>query len=89
MEVCGCNDNEKLNDIAILCCEFTAQCPSLSSEWMGAFAALCNAPVDYGYQVCTFFCRKATFEPKRYRKCFLLQNFIVVQKKAFGKKINF
>ena len=54
MEVCGCNDNEKLNDIAILCCEFTAQCPSLSSEWMGAFAALCNAPVDYGYQVCTF-----------------------------------
>ena len=55
MEVCGCNDNEKLNDIAILCCEFTAQCPSLSSEWMGAFAALCNAPVDYGYQVFTYF----------------------------------
>ena len=66
MEVCGCNDNEKLNDIAILCCEFTAQCPSLSSEWMGAFAALCNAPVDYGYQVCTFiFLNKlATVEPK-------------------------
>ena len=29
-----CNDNDKLNDIAILCCEFTAQCPSLSSEWL-------------------------------------------------------
>ena len=67
MEVCGCNDNEKLNDIAILCCEFTAQCPSLSSEWMGAFAALCNAPVDYGYQVCTFifvYHKKATLELK-------------------------
>ena len=36
-----CNDNEKLNDIAILCCEFTSQCQSLSSEWLGAIGALC------------------------------------------------
>merc|ERR1719433_345921 len=50
MEVCGCNDNDKLNDIAILCCEFTAQCPSLSSEWLGAFTALCNAGSMVAYQ---------------------------------------
>ena len=31
MEVCECNDTDKLNDIAILCCEFTAQCNSLSA----------------------------------------------------------
>ena len=41
MEVCECNDTDKLNDIAILCCEFTAQCNALSSEWLGALAALC------------------------------------------------
>ena len=51
MEVCGCNDNDKLNDIAILCCEFTAQCPSLSSEWLGAFAALCFAGSMTAYEV--------------------------------------
>ena len=41
MEVCECNDTDKLNDIAILCCEFTAQCNALSSEWLDALAALC------------------------------------------------
>ena len=61
MEVCGCNDNEKLNDIAILCCEFTAQCPSLSSEWMGAFSALCNAPGEHGYQVNSIYFKSNTF----------------------------
>ena len=55
MEVCGCNDNDKLNDIAILCCEFTAQCPSLSSEWLGAFAALCNAGSMTAYEVIYLF----------------------------------
>lgn len=50
MEVCGCNDNEKLNDIAILCCEFTAQCSSLSSEWLGALTALCYAGSSNAYQ---------------------------------------
>ncbi len=49
MEVCGCNDTEKLNEIAILCCEFTAQCPSLSSEWLGALTALCNAGSSNAY----------------------------------------
>ena len=41
MEVCECNDTDKLNDIAILCCEFTAQCNALSSEWLSALTALC------------------------------------------------
>ena len=40
-EVLKCNDIDKLNDIAILCCKFTAQCNALSSEWLGALAALC------------------------------------------------
>ncbi len=50
MEVSECNDIEKLNDIAVLCCEFTAQCSSLSSEWLGAFVALSNAGASGGYQ---------------------------------------
>ncbi len=49
MEVSECNDMEKLNDIAILCCEFTAQCNSLSTEWLGAFVALSNAGGANGY----------------------------------------
>ncbi|TRY73773.1 hypothetical protein TCAL_00950 [Tigriopus californicus] len=49
MEVCECTDQEKLNDIATLCCEFTSQCYSLSSEWLGAFAALCNSGNNTGY----------------------------------------
>ena len=48
MEVCECNDTDKLNDIAVLCCEFTAQCHTLSSQWLGALAALCNG-VDAAY----------------------------------------
>ena len=46
-----CNDNEKLNDIAILCCEFTAQCQSLSSEWLGALGGLCNSVLPDGSPV--------------------------------------
>lgn len=49
MEVCECNDNDKLNEIAILCCEFTSQCNSLSSEWLGAFAALSYPTGFNGY----------------------------------------
>eukprot|EP00095_Tigriopus_kingsejongensis_P004973 maker-scaffold96_size378025-snap-gene-2.33 protein:Tk04973 transcript:maker-scaffold96_size378025-snap-gene-2.33-mRNA-1 annotation:"mediator of rna polymerase ii transcription subunit 12" len=49
MEVCACTDQEKLNDIATLCCEFTSQCYSLSSEWLGAFAALCFSGSTNGY----------------------------------------
>ena len=53
MEVCECNDTDKLNDIAILCCEFTAQCNALSSEWLGALTAICYAgsPENYHYLV--------------------------------------
>ena len=43
IEVCECNDTDKLNDIAIMCCELTAQCPTLASEWLGALKALCQA----------------------------------------------
>ena len=49
IEVCESNDTDKLNDIAILCCEFTSQCNSLSAEWLGALTALCNAGGSNAY----------------------------------------
>lgn len=36
-------ENDKLNDISIMCAEFTAHCNALSSEWLGAFIALCGS----------------------------------------------
>lgn len=36
-------DNDKLNDISIICAEATAHCNLLSSEWLGAFIALCGS----------------------------------------------
>jgi len=34
-------DNDRLNDIALLCAELTAGCSALSSEWLGVLTALC------------------------------------------------
>lgn len=42
-------ENDKLNDIAIMCAELTACCNSLSSEWLGALGALCNTKNEFGY----------------------------------------
>lgn len=42
-------DNDKLNDIAIMCAELTACCNSLSAEWLGALGALCNTKNESGY----------------------------------------
>lgn len=36
-------DNDRLNDLSIMCAEFTAHCNALSSEWLGAFIALCGS----------------------------------------------
>lgn len=36
-------DNDRLNDISIMCAEFTAHCNALASEWLGAFIALCGS----------------------------------------------
>lgn len=36
-------DTDRLNDLAILCCELTAQCSTLSQEWLGALYSLCCA----------------------------------------------
>ncbi|XP_066254151.1 mediator of RNA polymerase II transcription subunit 12 isoform X3 [Euwallacea similis] len=36
------NDNERLNDLAILCAEITACCNSLASEWLAVLLGLCN-----------------------------------------------
>ena len=42
-------DNDRLNDLAILCCELTAQCSSLAPEWLGALYSLCCADeASYG-----------------------------------------
>lgn len=42
-------DNDKLNDIAIMCAEATACCNSLSAEFLGALGALCNTKNESGY----------------------------------------
>lgn len=36
-------DNDRLNDISIMCAEFNAHCNALSAEWLGAFIALCGS----------------------------------------------
>lgn len=36
-------DNDRLNDLSIMCAEFNAHCNSLSAEWLGAFIALCGS----------------------------------------------
>lgn len=42
-------DNDKLNDIAIMCAELTACCNSLSAEWLGALSSLCSTKNESGY----------------------------------------
>nr|CAD7411497.1 unnamed protein product [Timema cristinae] len=39
--VCSETDNDRLNDLAILCAELTACCNALSAEWLGVLMALC------------------------------------------------
>ncbi|KAJ8669737.1 hypothetical protein QAD02_000996 [Eretmocerus hayati] len=39
--VCSETDNDKLNDIAIMCAELTACCNALNTEWLGVLSALC------------------------------------------------
>ena len=40
-------DNDRVNDIALLCAELTACCSSLSSEWLGVLSTLCCAGRTY------------------------------------------
>lgn len=47
--ICRESDNDKLNDIAIMCAELTACCNSLSAEWFGALGALCKTKNEAGY----------------------------------------
>lgn len=42
-------DNDRLNDISIMCAEFTAHCNALSSDWLGAFMALCGSSNEEFY----------------------------------------
>jgi len=41
---CREKDNERLNDLAVLCAELTACCNALGPEWLGVLKALC--PMD-------------------------------------------
>lgn len=69
--VCRETDNERLNDLAIMCAEMTACCNSLASEWLGVLLALCCPIAHPGYYTdvlgqldiqvcffCNFFCKK-------------------------------
>ncbi|CAH1994694.1 unnamed protein product [Acanthoscelides obtectus] len=49
IQVCRETDNERLNDIAIMCAEMTACCNSLASEWLGVLLALCCPLSHPGY----------------------------------------
>lgn len=42
--MCKETENDKLNDIAILCAELTACCNALNTEWLGVLNALCCSP---------------------------------------------
>ena len=45
--VCNEIDNDKLNDIALLCAELTAGCSALSAEWLGVLTTLCFSAQTY------------------------------------------
>ena len=45
--VCNTADNDRLNDIALLCAELTAGCSALSAEWLGVLTALCFSASTY------------------------------------------
>lgn len=47
--VCRETDNERLNDLAIMCAEMTACCNTLASEWLGVLLALCCPMSHPGY----------------------------------------
>lgn len=45
--MCNEVDNDKLNDIALLCAEMTAGCSALSAEWLGVLTTLCYSASTY------------------------------------------
>lgn len=49
IQVCREMENERLNDLAILCAEMTACCNSLASEWLGVILTLCCPLSHPGY----------------------------------------
>lgn len=49
MYVCREIDNERLNDLSIMCAEMTACCNTLAAEWLGALLALCCPMSHPGY----------------------------------------
>jgi len=78
-------DTETLNNLAILCCELTAQCSTLAQEWLGALFALCCAN-DSAYV--DLLARVNLMDPIHdrlgvfvsiliARQCFSLQSFVV------------
>ncbi|CAH4017296.1 unnamed protein product [Pieris brassicae] len=43
LAVCREVDNDRVNEIGVLCAEMTAWCSGLAAEWLGALVALCGA----------------------------------------------
>lgn len=42
VNICNCQtNNDRLNDISVVCAELTACCNALSSDWLGVLKALC------------------------------------------------
>jgi len=42
LSICNEADSERINDLASLCAEMTAACPSLAPEWLGVLQTLCS-----------------------------------------------
>ena len=79
-------DTETLNNLAILCCELTAQCSSLAQEWLGALFSLCCPSPNDAFE--DLLSRVNIMEPIHdrlgvfvsiliARQCFSLQAFVV------------
>ncbi|XP_067647915.1 mediator of RNA polymerase II transcription subunit 12 isoform X2 [Eurosta solidaginis] len=49
LAICQETDNDRLNEIAILCAELTALCSTLSEEWIAALQSICNASKKLRY----------------------------------------
>jgi len=39
----------RVNEVALMCCEYTAYCSALSAEWLGILKALCCTSINCGY----------------------------------------
>ncbi|CAG7719777.1 unnamed protein product [Allacma fusca] len=88
LSICNEADTERLNDLASLCAEMTAACPTLASEWLGVIQALCSTSrcgLAYGEIFAEIDVKHLSIHSSLAtltallvaRQCFSLQDFVV------------